>query len=128
MGVEIFRDGDAVMRGGKRLGWTLRARRARRLRQFRHDDAAIVRALAGQPFKSELDGDSSLRQRPMQRVIDPLRLMGAEIRSKTGNGLAPLEIRGGGLHGIHYRMPIASAQVKSAILWRRCRRKARPHW
>jgi 3-phosphoshikimate 1-carboxyvinyltransferase len=52
----------------------------------------------------------------MQRVIDPLTQMGAKIRSKSGNGLAPLEIDGGGLHGIHYRMPIASAQVKSAIL------------
>ena len=72
--------------------------------------------LAGQPFESELDGDASLRQRPMQRIIDPLSLMGAKIRSKTGNGLAPLEIDGGGLHGIHYRMPVASAQVKSAIL------------
>ena len=72
--------------------------------------------LAGQPFESELDGDASLRQRPMQRIIDPLSLMGAQIRSKTGNGLAPLEIAGGGLRGIHYRMPVASAQVKSAIL------------
>jgi 3-phosphoshikimate 1-carboxyvinyltransferase len=72
--------------------------------------------LAGRPFYSELDGDASLRQRPMQRVIDPLRLMGAGITSKSGDGLAPLEIRGGGLRGIHYRMPIASAQVKSAIL------------
>ncbi len=52
----------------------------------------------------------------MQRVIDPLTEMGAKIRSKSANGLAPLEIDGGGLHGIHYRMPIASAQVKSAIL------------
>ncbi len=52
----------------------------------------------------------------MQRVIDPLRQMGARIRSKAGNGLAPLEIDGGGLHGMSYRMPIASAQVKSAIL------------
>ncbi len=72
--------------------------------------------LAGRPFYSELDGDASLRQRPMQRVIDPLSLMGAGISSKSGNGLAPLEIRGGGLRGIQYRMPIASAQVKSAIL------------
>jgi 3-phosphoshikimate 1-carboxyvinyltransferase len=72
--------------------------------------------LAGRPFHSELDGDGSLRQRPMQRVIDPLRQMGAKINSKSGNGLAPLEIDGGGLHGIHYPMPIASAQVKSAIL------------
>jgi 3-phosphoshikimate 1-carboxyvinyltransferase len=72
--------------------------------------------LAGRPFHSELDGDGSLRQRPMQRVIDPLRQMGATINSKSGDGLAPLEIDGGGLHGIHYPMPIASAQVKSAIL------------
>jgi len=72
--------------------------------------------LAGLPFHSELDGDGSLRQRPMQRVIDPLRQMGAKINSKSGNGLAPLEIDGGGLSGIHYAMPIASAQVKSAIL------------
>jgi 3-phosphoshikimate 1-carboxyvinyltransferase len=72
--------------------------------------------LAGRPFHSRLDGDASLRQRPMQRIIDPLSLMGAQIVSAAGNGLAPLDIRGGGLHGIHYRMPVASAQVKSAIL------------
>jgi 3-phosphoshikimate 1-carboxyvinyltransferase len=72
--------------------------------------------LAGRPFHSKLDGDASLRQRPMQRVIDPLRRMGAKIRSQSGNGLAPLEIDGGGLHGIECQMPIASAQVKSAIL------------
>jgi len=52
----------------------------------------------------------------MQRVMDPLSRMGAKIVSKNGNSLAPLEIRGGGLHGIQYRTPIASAQVKSAIL------------
>jgi len=72
--------------------------------------------LAGLPFHSELDGDASLRQRPMQRVIDPLRQMGATIESKSANGLAPLEIDGGELQGIHYCMPIASAQVKTAIL------------
>ena len=72
--------------------------------------------LAGCPFASELDGDSSLRQRPMQRVIEPLSRMGAKIVSRSGNGLAPLAIQGGGLHSIHYPMPIASAQVKSAIL------------
>jgi 3-phosphoshikimate 1-carboxyvinyltransferase len=52
----------------------------------------------------------------MQRVIDPLNEMGARIKSRGGNGLAPLEIDGGGLRGIKYRMPIASAQVKSAIV------------
>jgi 3-phosphoshikimate 1-carboxyvinyltransferase len=72
--------------------------------------------LAGRPFLSRLDGDDSLRQRPMQRIIDPLALMGATIASTGNNGLAPLEIRGGALRAIHYGMPIASAQVKSAIL------------
>jgi 3-phosphoshikimate 1-carboxyvinyltransferase len=71
---------------------------------------------AGRPFLSRLDGDSSLRQRPMQRVIDPLTRMGAEIKSREGKGLAPLEIHGDRLKGINYKMPVASAQVKSAIL------------
>lgn len=72
--------------------------------------------LAGRPFTSRLDGDASLRQRPMQRVIDPLGRMGAQIRSREGKGLAPLEIQGAKLKAIDYRMPVASAQVKSAIL------------
>ena len=72
--------------------------------------------LAGQSFLSILTGDASLRSRPMDRVITPLRQMGADIAGRSGNRLAPLAIRGGGLHGIRYEMPIASAQVKSSIL------------
>lgn len=72
--------------------------------------------LAGQPFVATLDGDSSLRQRPMQRIIDPLSRMGARLLSRNGKGTAPLEIRGGPLRGIHYVSQIASAQVKSAVL------------
>ena len=72
--------------------------------------------LAGRPFVTILDGDASLRQRPMQRVIDPLARMGAQVLSRNGKGVAPLEIRGGNLRGIHYILPIASAQVKSAIV------------
>jgi len=72
--------------------------------------------LAGRPFSSRLDGDASLRRRPMQRVIDPLIRMGAKISAQEDKGLAPLEISGGKLKGIRYRMPVASAQVKSAIL------------
>ncbi len=72
--------------------------------------------LAGRPFVSILDGDSSLRRRPMQRIINPLGAMGAEILSRNGKGRAPLEIHGQRLRGIHYRSPIASAQVKSAVL------------
>ncbi|GAB5047448.1 3-phosphoshikimate 1-carboxyvinyltransferase [Thermodesulfovibrio sp. TK110] len=72
--------------------------------------------LAGQPFLSILTGDDSLRQRPMRRIIEPLRLMGANIMGRAENKLPPLVIKGGSLKGINYNMPIASAQVKSAIL------------
>jgi 3-phosphoshikimate 1-carboxyvinyltransferase len=72
--------------------------------------------LAGRRFASRLDGDSSLRRRPMQRVIDPLRRMGAKISSREEKGLAPLEIYGDRLRAIDYKMAVASAQVKSAIL------------
>lgn len=72
--------------------------------------------LAGQPFTSTLNGDASIQKRPMKRIMDPLTQMGANIRSLNNNGCAPLEIRGGSLHGIHYQSPVASAQVKSCVL------------
>ena len=72
--------------------------------------------LAGQPFTSVLTGTEPLRRRPMGRVAEPLRQMGATILGRDGGKLAPLTIRGGNLHGIDYAMPVASAQVKSAIL------------
>ncbi len=72
--------------------------------------------LAGQPFDSVLTGDESLSRRPMRRVTEPLERMGAKIDT-TPDGTAPLHIHGGRrLHGIHYDMPVASAQVKSALL------------
>lgn len=71
--------------------------------------------LAGQTFSSELIGDESLSQRPMSRVIKPLTMMGATIESN--DGLPPLRVSGGqSLGGLVYRLPVASAQVKSAIL------------
>lgn len=72
--------------------------------------------LSGQPFTSVLFGDDSLNSRPMGRIITPLRQMGADISSISGNGCAPLMIRPAALHGIRYDSPVASAQVKSAIL------------
>jgi 3-phosphoshikimate 1-carboxyvinyltransferase len=71
--------------------------------------------LAGQAFTAKLTGDASLQKRPMKRVISPLREMGADIRARDDN-FAPLEIRGGALKAIDYTMPMASAQVKSAVL------------
>jgi 3-phosphoshikimate 1-carboxyvinyltransferase len=70
--------------------------------------------LAGHPFTSVLDGHAGLRRRPMERVAAPLREMGATI--ETHDGCPPLTITGGRLHGIDFAMPVASAQVKTAIL------------
>ncbi len=76
----------------------------------------LAGVLAAQPFDSELTGDASLRRRPMRRVADPLNAMGAAIATRP-NGCPPLVIRGGRrLRGIDYAMPVASAQVKSALL------------
>ena len=72
--------------------------------------------LAGQPFASVLTGDDSLRSRPVDRVIEPLRRMGAQLFARDGDRLPPLAIKGGSLRGVHYRLPVASAQVKSAAL------------
>lgn len=72
--------------------------------------------LAGQNFVSILTGDKSLRQRPMTRVTEPLKYMGAAIDGRQSGQLAPLVIRGGSLHGINWETPVASAQIKSAIL------------
>lgn len=76
----------------------------------------VAGILAAQRFDSELIGDASLMQRPMNRVVEPLRAMGADIEA-SARGYPPLRIRGGRrLHGIDYRLPLPSAQVKSAIL------------
>src|SRR3974390_1950025 len=71
--------------------------------------------LSGQSFATKITGDSSLQKRPMKRVVTPLRQMGADIRARDDN-FPPLEIHGGKLRAIHYEMPMASAQVKSAVL------------
>jgi 3-phosphoshikimate 1-carboxyvinyltransferase len=76
----------------------------------------LMGLLSGQPFDCELTGDASLRQRPMERVAAPLRTMGARIET-SGGGRPPVRIRGGArLKGIDYALPMASAQVKSALL------------
>jgi len=72
--------------------------------------------LAAQPFRSRLIGDASLSRRPMKRVMDPLTQMGAKIHTEGGGGRPPLVIEGGPLTGIEYTSPVASAQVKSAVL------------
>jgi len=70
--------------------------------------------LAGEPGRFELTGDDSLRRRPMERIAGPLAQMGAQV--ETTDGMPPLTIDGGELHGIRYELPVASAQVKSCVL------------
>jgi 3-phosphoshikimate 1-carboxyvinyltransferase len=116
LGVKIDWDGQGNMRirGGGRFG----------LRESADvlnagNSATTMRLLAGllagQPFFSVLTGDASLRSRPMERVVDPLRAMGARIQGRAEGARPPLAIEGGSLRGIRYRLPVASAQVKSAL-------------
>ena len=84
------------------------------------NSGTLMRLLCGlaatQPFETVLMGDASLSSRPMRRVIEPLTLMGASIEATEPAGTAPLKIRGGNLKPVTYELPVASAQVKSAIL------------
>src|SRR5690349_9959089 len=115
LGAEVKTDRDTVRvigRGGRGLKGSWRALDAGNSGTTMRLLAGI---LAGQNFSSKLTGDDSLQQRPMKRVIAPLREMGAEIRGRDDN-FAPLEIHGSRLQAIDYKMPMASAQVKSAVL------------
>ncbi len=76
----------------------------------------LLGVLAGQKFEAVLTGDASLSSRPMRRVTDPLKLMGAQIKGRENGNFAPLTIRGGKLHGIRFDNKLSSAQVKSALL------------
>jgi len=84
------------------------------------NSGTLMRLLAGllaaQPFTSELVGDASLSGRPMKRIADPLIQMGARIKGQGEKICPPLSIRGGNLRPISYELPMASAQVKSAIM------------
>ena len=77
----------------------------------------VLGILAGRNFTSEIAGDDSLNRRPMERVMKPLRAMGAELQGIVRADFPPLQVTGQALHSIEYQMPIASAQVKSAILF-----------
>ncbi len=115
LGVEIEVSDRLVRVAGVGLGGLKEPRRPLDAENSGSTMRMLAGVLAGQPFTSTLTGDDSLRKRPMRRVIEPLRQMGAEIESREGDR-APIEIRGGKLHAIDYTTPIPSAQVKSAIL------------
>jgi len=115
LGIEISVTKEAVKISGRGLHGLQEPRRTLDAENSGTTIRMLSGVLAGQAFISTITGDSSLRRRPMRRVIDPLAKMGAEIRSENG-GMAPLVIRGGQLRAIDYSPPTPSAQVKSAIL------------
>jgi 3-phosphoshikimate 1-carboxyvinyltransferase len=116
LGVDVeTRGSEVLLRGG---GWEgLRAPAATiDCRNSGTTMRLLAGVLAGRPFASRLDGDASLRRRPMRRVMEPLARMGATIVSEGGDGRAPLAIDGCRLHGAAHVLTVASAQVKSALL------------
>src|ERR1700683_2481566 len=115
LGVEVHQSRERLHITGKGLDGLQLPRRSLDAENSGTTIRMLAGVLAGQSFTSTISGDASLRSRPMRRVVEPLRKMGAEIRAHDDD-CAPLEIRGGALHSIDYSLPIPSAQVKSAIL------------
>ena len=116
MGVEIENRGETVLVHGKGLRGLKKPETILDCGNSGTTTRLISGILAAQNFNVTLTGDASIQRRPMNRIIDPLTQMGAQIKSLVGNGCAPLSITGSPLHGIHYMSPVASAQVKSAVL------------
>ena len=121
MGVEIVGRGEV----GKDEKIVIRGRGMRSLREPAStlqvgNSGTTMRLLTGllapQRFTACLDGDASIRKRPMNRIIEPLSLMGGSVQAIGKDGCAPLVVHGNPLIGLHYDTPVASAQVKSAIL------------
>ena len=116
MGIEIEKQDDKVLIHGKGLRGLNSPREILDAGNSGTTTRLIAGILAGQKFISELDGDASLRSRPMKRIMDPLNAMGADIRCRGENNCLPLRIVGHPLTAIHYTSPVASAQVKSCVL------------
>ena len=115
LGADVKTEKDTVRVTGHGLHGLKSSRRALDAGNSGTTMRLLTGILAGQQFASKLTGDASLQKRPMKRVVNPLREMGADIRARDEN-FAPLEIRGARLHAIDFQMPMASAQVKSAVL------------
>ncbi|HWI39983.1 MAG TPA: 3-phosphoshikimate 1-carboxyvinyltransferase, partial [Verrucomicrobiae bacterium] len=116
MGVDIRDDGETVRVEGKGLHGLSEPTDVIDCGNSGTSIRLLSGLLAGQSFFSVLTGDMYLRRRPMKRVVEPLRRMGAAISGRDAGSRAPLAISGGGLQGISYSSPVASAQVKSALL------------
>ncbi len=116
LGVPVRRNGTEVVIDGRGLeglrepGATLDAGNSGSTMRM------LAGILAGHPFRATIAGDESLSRRPMDRIIRPLEMMGARVRAREGR-YPPLEIEGGRLRSIEYELPVASAQVKSCVLF-----------
>jgi 3-phosphoshikimate 1-carboxyvinyltransferase len=115
LGVEVGTEGDTVTIRGRGLRGLSAPAAALDAGNSGTTMRLLAGILAGQPFESVLTGDDSLVNRPMGRVLEPLRRMGAAVEARE-RGLPPLRIRGGALGAIRYPLPVASAQVKSCVL------------
>jgi 3-phosphoshikimate 1-carboxyvinyltransferase len=116
LGVSVVRDGSTVVIRGGGPSSLQKPEQVLDAQNSGTTMRLLAGILAGQPFETTITGDDSLLTRPMLRVAEPLRLMGAQVGVEA-NGCAPLRINGcRPLQPIHYRLPIASAQIKSAVL------------
>ena len=116
LGVEVEREGSTVRVRGRGLRGLSEPRGVLDCGNSGTTMRLLTGLLAGQRFFSVLTGDDSLRGRPMARVVRPLRALGANIDGRRDGTLAPMAIRGTAIHGGEYELPVASAQVKSALL------------
>ena len=116
LGIDIVQDGERVMVHGKGLRGLTAPGGVLDVGNSGTTMRLMSGILAAQGFACEITGDASICNRPMGRVITPLSQMGADIRGKEKENVAPLVVRGRALEGIAYDMPVASAQVKSAVL------------
>jgi 3-phosphoshikimate 1-carboxyvinyltransferase len=116
LGVTIKQDGGTVQVTGKGFSGLQEAGEVLDVGNSGTTIRLMLGILAGQPFHSVLAGDESIARRPMTRVVKPLQLMGAQINGRKNGEFTPLSVKGGSLQAIRYELPVASAQVKSAIL------------
>lgn len=116
MGVEIEQNGSDVTVLGKGLDQLAEPAELLDVGNSGTTIRLMLGILAGRPFHSTVAGDESIAKRPMKRVTEPLRKMGAKIDGRAGGEYTPLSVRGGHLAAIDFQSPVASAQIKSAVL------------
>lgn len=116
LGVAIEQSGDYVEIEGKGIEGLIEPSRVLDVGNSGTTIRLMLGLLANTPFHSVIAGDDSIAKRPMDRVVHPLKRMGAAIEGREHGSYTPISLRGGGLKGIDYTTPVASAQVKSAIL------------